>query len=75
MSKENIVKGAISHPVVFNAFFNDKRFLKDFLNSTGLFNIEEDSIIYLKNTMENVVQLSVPLVVDIGIGKNWKEAH
>ena len=55
MSKENIVKGAISHPVVFNAFFNDKRFLKDFLNSTGLFNIEEDSIIYLKNTMENGV--------------------
>ena len=25
--------------------------------------------------MENVVQLSVPLVVDYGIGNNWYEAH
>ncbi len=25
--------------------------------------------------MENVVELAVPLVVDIGIGKNWTEAH
>jgi DNA polymerase-1 len=25
--------------------------------------------------MEQVAQLSVPLVVDIGIGRNWREAH
>ena len=25
--------------------------------------------------MENVVELSVPLIVDYGIGKNWYEAH
>lgn len=55
VGNKNILKGAISHPVVFNAFFNDKRFLKDFLNSTELFNIEEDSIVYLKNTIENGV--------------------
>ena len=29
----------------------------------------------IKKTMEEIVKLSVPLVVDIGIGKNWNEAH
>ena len=29
----------------------------------------------VKNMMENVVHLSVPLIVDIGVGKNWTEAH
>ena len=29
----------------------------------------------IKDVMENIVHLSVPLVVEIGYGKNWKEAH
>ncbi|MBQ4471763.1 MAG: DNA polymerase I, partial [Alphaproteobacteria bacterium] len=29
----------------------------------------------IKKTMENVVKLSVPLVVDVDIGADWKEAH
>jgi len=29
----------------------------------------------LKETMENVVNLSVPFIVEIGTGKNWTEAH
>ena len=29
----------------------------------------------IKEKMENVVKLSIPLIVDIGEGKNWKEAH
>ena len=29
----------------------------------------------IKDSMENVYKLSVPLVVDIGYGKNWFEAH
>lgn len=29
----------------------------------------------LKNKMENVVQLKVPLIVNGGLGKNWDEAH
>lgn len=29
----------------------------------------------LKSVMESVVELSVPLVVDVGCGKNWAEAH
>ena len=35
----------------------------------------EQAKVLIKETMENVVQLSVPLFVEIGIGKNWKEAH
>ncbi len=29
----------------------------------------------IKNGMENVIELKVPLRVEIGIGKNWLEAH
>ena len=29
----------------------------------------------IKEKMENVVQLDVPLTVDVGVGKNWFEAH
>ncbi|MDR2902830.1 MAG: DNA polymerase I [Lactobacillales bacterium] len=29
----------------------------------------------IQNAMENVVKLSVPLTVDIGVGYNWKDAH
>ena len=37
---------------------------------------ERDRLIdMVKYEMENVVQLSVPLVVDVGVGKNWAEAH
>jgi DNA polymerase I len=28
----------------------------------------------IKSTMENAIELSVPLVVDISAGKNWMEA-
>ena len=36
--------------------------------------IEELSYI-VKEKMQNAYQLKVPLKVDIGIGKNWLEAH
>jgi DNA polymerase-1 len=29
----------------------------------------------IKHEMENAFQLDVPLVVDLGMGKNWLEAH
>jgi DNA polymerase-1 len=29
----------------------------------------------IKSTMENVIQLKVPLVVEVGHGQNWSEAH
>jgi DNA polymerase-1 len=30
---------------------------------------------YIKEIMENTIQLSVPLLVSIGVGDNWDEAH
>jgi DNA polymerase-1 len=29
----------------------------------------------IKYEMENAFKLEVPLVVDLGMGKNWLEAH
>ena len=29
----------------------------------------------VKTEMENALELEVPLVVDLGLGKNWLEAH
>ncbi|TPW11166.1 MAG: DNA polymerase I, partial [Halothiobacillaceae bacterium] len=29
----------------------------------------------IQQTMSQAAQLAVPLVVDVGIGKNWDEAH
>jgi DNA polymerase-1 len=29
----------------------------------------------VRPAMEGVMELAVPLVVDIGIGRNWTEAH
>jgi DNA polymerase-1 len=37
---------------------------------------EKDTVVPLvREEMENAVKLAVPLKVDIGIGKNWAEAH
>ncbi|MBL42879.1 MAG: DNA polymerase I [Rhodospirillaceae bacterium] len=35
----------------------------------------EESKIKIKKVMEKVVNLKVPLLVDIGVGDNWSEAH
>jgi len=29
----------------------------------------------IKSTMESVTKLSIPLVVEVGMGANWLEAH
>ena len=29
----------------------------------------------IRESMENVIELAVPIIVSIGIGKNWNEAH
>ncbi len=44
-----------------------------------VFEIHETVIDYATQTirelMEHTVQLSVPLIVSIGVGHNWDEAH
>jgi len=44
-----------------------------------VFEVHEDELLIMKSLvkekMENAIKLDVPVVVDIGIGKNWEEAH
>lgn len=44
-----------------------------------IFDVEINELQFIKelviDEMENVLKLSVPLTVDIGVGKNWFEAH
>ena len=35
----------------------------------------DEAIPVIRDKMENVLSLSVPLVVQVGQGKNWDEAH
>ena len=30
---------------------------------------------HIRHLMEHATELSIPLVVDIGVGDNWEEAH
>ena len=44
-----------------------------------IFEVPEDQVqtasSRIRAAMENVMQLAVPLVVDIGTGRNWADAH
>jgi DNA polymerase-1 len=44
-----------------------------------VFEIADDKIIEysdsIKTIMSNAAQLIVPLIVDVGVGNNWDEAH
>ena len=37
--------------------------------------IIDDFIVQLRNCMTTAAELAVPLVVDIGTGSNWDQAH
>ena len=78
-SAADIIKKAMVN--IFEIF--NKRNLKSKMiiqvHDELVFDVYEDEIDIVKEIvkteMENVVKLKVPLVVDIGIGKNWYEAH
>ena len=38
-------------------------------------NEAEELCLLIKNSMENTIKINVPLIVDIGQGFNWLEAH
>jgi len=44
-----------------------------------VFEIAEDRLeecaTVIRNIMESAARLKVPLVVDVGVGDNWDEAH
>ncbi|MDA3885660.1 MAG: DNA polymerase I [Candidatus Delongbacteria bacterium] len=44
-----------------------------------IFEVREEEIesfsLFVKDSMENIVKLKVPLTVNIGVGDNWLEAH
>ncbi|PKQ63524.1 DNA polymerase I [Labilibaculum filiforme] len=47
----------------------------DELNFDCLLSELEPMKLILKQEMENAIQLSVPLTVDMGVGENWLQAH
>lgn len=65
----------------------DKRIRDEGLQSTMIIQVHDELIfdVYkpeleqvkaiVKESMENVIKLSVPLVVDMGVGQSWLEAH
>ena len=44
-----------------------------------VFDVPENEVdimrVLVKDVMENIVHLSVPLIAEVGIGQNWKDAH
>ena len=65
----------------------DNTLMKNGLNSQMILSVHDEIIFevpeneidilskIVKEEMESVQKLTVPLVVNIGIGKNWAEAH
>ena len=65
MSKYNIIK--------LDAISSTNDYLKKKYKSNNCKDLEETKRL-VQNTMENAVKLSVPLLVETGVGVNWMEA-
>ena len=80
-SAADIIKMAmikIQNALTQNNLTNDIRMLLQ-VHDELVFEVKEDKIDYatkfIKETMENIVKLSIPLEVEVGIADNWKDAH
>lgn len=80
-SAADIIKMAmikIQNSLAQNNLINDIRMLLQ-VHDELVFEVKEDKIDYatkfIKETMENIVKLSIPLEVEVGIADNWKDAH
>ncbi|MDO8281727.1 MAG: DNA polymerase I [Thermodesulfovibrionia bacterium] len=78
-SAADVIKIAMIN--IHNRIINEKLRMKMLLqvHDELLFEVPEDEAqkaeALVREEMENVIKLHVPLKVDIGIGKNWAEAH
>ena len=65
------------HREIFNRALPAKMILQvhDELILEVMKDAAEDAAALMKNEMEAIYPLSIPLVVDVVIGKNWEEAH
>ena len=78
-SAADIIKIAMIN--IFNRFekenFKSKMLLQ--VHDELVFDVHKDELEIItpiiKNEMENAYKLNVPLIVDLGIGQNWLEAH
>lgn len=75
----DIIKKAMSHIHQWlHTEFSEARMLLQ-VHDELVFEVKETEvetfIAKAKSIMENVVQLSVPLIVEAGVGSNWDEAH
>lgn len=74
----DIIKMAMNNIMAKIGHSNDIRLIMQ-IHDELVFEIKDEAVSraqsLIKDTMENVCQLDVPLVVDIGSGQNWDDAH
>ncbi|MGV8947856.1 MAG: DNA polymerase I [Candidatus Paracaedibacter sp.] len=78
-SNADIIKRAMVHIPVLLQNLNSKTHMLLQVHDELIFEVPEaeinTTVAALKKLMENILILKVPLVVGVGIGNNWDEAH
>ena len=78
-SNADIIKRAMVHIPVLLKSLNSKAHMLLQVHDELIFEVPEaeinTTVAALKKLMENILILKVPLVVGVGIGNNWDEAH
>jgi len=78
-SNADIIKRAMIHTVPLLQHLDSRTRLLLQVHDELVFEVPEDelnsTVPALKKLMENILTLKVPLVIGVGIGNNWDEAH